>query len=126
MNKVEFVFLEINGKSEILDFVNKLPKKDKLKVYDVIEAISEMGIPIASKQKWIPIASKQKWVKKLDSDIYENRFQVGNNIQRCLYFHKQGNIYVITHGFTKKTQKTPQREIRHARLLMNRSRLQNE
>lgn len=117
MNKVEFVFLTIKGKSEILDFVRSLPKKDRAKLYDVVNSISKYGILIAAKQKWI---------KKLDPDIYEIRSKLGTNIQRCFYFHKQGNKYVITHGFTKKTDKTPMREIRHARSLMNRSRLEDE
>ncbi len=29
-------------------------------------------------------------------------------------FMKSNNKYIITHGFTKKTQKTPIREINHA------------
>jgi len=30
-------------------------------------------------------------------------------------FHVINNRYIITHGFTKKTQKTPKREIIHAK-----------
>ncbi|MGO4938261.1 type II toxin-antitoxin system RelE/ParE family toxin [Fundicoccus sp. Sow4_H7] len=41
-----------------------------------------------------------------------------NRTQRCLYFQKVDNIYLITHGFTKKTQKTPKKEIAHAQHLM--------
>ena len=39
---------------------------------------------------------------------------MGNNIQRALYFHWKGSRYIITHGFSKKTQKTPRKEILHA------------
>ena len=38
-----------------------------------------------------------------------------NSIQKALYFHVINNRYIITHGFTKKTQKTPKREIIHAK-----------
>ena len=32
-----------------------------------------------------------------------------------LYFHVKNNQYIITHGFTKKTQKTPIKEIERAK-----------
>ena len=54
-------------------------------------------------------------IKKLDTEIYEIRSKVSSNIQRALYFHVKNNQYIITHGFTKKTQKTPKREIIHAK-----------
>lgn len=53
MRKVKFVFLELDGKSEILNFINGLPSKDKAKLYDVIKSISEFGISIASRQEWV-------------------------------------------------------------------------
>lgn len=58
-----------------------------------------------------------EWVKKIDNEIFEIRSKVSSNIQRALYFHVVGNRYIITHGFTKKTQKTPASEIKHAKEL---------
>lgn len=55
--------------------------------------------------------------KKIDSDIFEIRSKVSSNIQRALYFHVSNNRYVITHGFTKKTQKTPKSEIQRAKTI---------
>lgn len=111
MNKVEFVFLELNGKNETIDFLNSLTSDDRKKLISIINKIREYGIPIAS---------RMKWTKKLDRNIFEIRSQFGSNIQRCLYFHDVNNTYIITHGFTKKTDKTPKREIRHANELMER------
>ena len=65
----------------------------------------------------ISVGIQHDWVKQLDSNLYEIRSRVSNNQQRGLYFHVEENHYVITHGFTKKTQKTPQREINHAKQL---------
>ena len=45
----------------------------------------------------------------------EIRLKCPNSIQRALYFHVINNRYIITHGFIKKTQKTPKREIIHAK-----------
>ncbi|WP_369333256.1 type II toxin-antitoxin system RelE/ParE family toxin [Haloferax sp. Atlit-19N] len=35
-----------------------------------------------------------------------------------MYFQKVDNEYIITHGFTKKSQKTPSREIEHAKRII--------
>lgn len=64
------------------------------------------------------MAIGQKWVKKLRGGIFELRSRQGSNIQRALCFHKLGTEYVITHGFTKKTEKTPASEIEKARRMM--------
>ncbi|MFW3589621.1 type II toxin-antitoxin system RelE/ParE family toxin, partial [Vagococcus fluvialis] len=37
--------------------------------------------------------------------------------QRAIYFHVDNGRYVITHGFTKKTEKTPITELKHAKEL---------
>ena len=63
------------------------------------------------------IAFQLELVKKLDYEIYEIRSKISSNIQRALYFHKDNNKYIITHGFTKKTQKTPIKEIQHAKMI---------
>lgn len=60
-------------------------------------------------------AQKMQWIKKLDNNLYELRSKVGSNIQRAIYFHVEKNDYIITHGFTKKTQKTPLNEINHGK-----------
>lgn len=105
----EFEFLIVNGQSEIVNFIESLDKRDREKLLITIDKIEEYGIEVAK---------KMKWVKKLDKEIFEIRSSFGNNIQRCLYFQKVDNIYLITHGFTKKTQKTPKKEIEHAQYLM--------
>lgn len=60
-----------------------------------------------------------RWSKGLGNDdlaiLYEIRSKVSSNIQQALYFHVVEENYLITNGFTKKTQKTPQREIEHAK-----------
>ncbi len=106
--KVEFEFLELDNKNEVIDFIDSLPAKDKAKLLQVISKIETLGLETAK---------RMQWTKKLDNEIYEIRSKVGSNIQRCLYFQKIGNKYIITHGFTKKEQKTPKKEIKHAKNL---------
>ncbi len=50
------------------------------------------------------------------SGLYEIRVQVGSNIYRIFCFFDHNNIVVVGHGFQKKTQKTPQKEIDKAEI----------
>ena len=52
------------------------------------------------------VAQRMEWIKKVDNDIFKIHSKVSSNIQRALYFHVTDERYIITHGFTKKTQKT--------------------
>jgi len=42
------------------------------------------------------------------------RIQLGNNIYRILGFFDGGNMIVLNHAFTKKTQRIPKKEIKIA------------
>jgi phage-related protein len=97
-----------DGTSEFVDFVSSLPVKDRAKFYAVITKVEEYGLEMAK---------KMKWVKKLREGIFELRSKQGNDIQRALYFHEVENRYLITHGFTKKTDKVPDSEIEHSKRL---------
>lgn len=52
----------------------------------------------------------------LTDGIFELRVKQGSNIERILYFFYIGNKAILTNGFTKKQQKTPQKEIELARI----------
>lgn len=87
---------------EFEEYLDSLSDKDAAKLLAVINNIEEKGLAIAERQKWI---------KKLTSNLYEIRSKRSSNIHRAIYFHWENNKYIITHGFTKKTQNTPKREI---------------
>ncbi len=69
-----------------------------------IQALQDMGVSLR-----MPLS------ESLDDGIFELRAKVGTNISRVLYFFVIGNQAVLTHGFIKKTQKTPAREIERAK-----------
>lgn len=57
--------------------------------------------------------------KKLNDDIWEFRTRYQGMTYRLLAFwdNDTGNLVVATHGFIKKTQKTPESEIARAEAL---------
>ena len=50
--------------------------------------------------------------------IYEIRIEIKGNIYRVFCCMDGGAVVVLFHGFQKKTQKTPQREIKRAEAIM--------
>ena len=55
-----------------------------------------------------------KFVKFLRDELYEIRAEYNSNIFRVFFIFDDGNIVVLFHGFQKKTQKTPDKEIQKA------------
>jgi phage-related protein len=53
-------------------------------------------------------------VKHIDGKLWELRRASSGNIYRVLYFFHTGRQIVFLHGFQKKSQKTPRREIETA------------
>jgi len=109
MNKISFeTYKRPNGHDEFLEWLETLSKKDSAKLLCTIEETERNGMLVAQ---------RLKWVKKLDTNLYELRSKVGSNILRAIYFHVIHGRYVITHGFTKKIEKTPINELNHAKEL---------
>ena len=106
VNTLHFdAYTKEDGTTPFLDFLVTLPAKDRAKLLATIKKIEEHGLTEAA---------RQQWVKHLEGAIWEIRSQFANNIQRACYFHAERDHYIITHGFTKKTQKTPRSEIQKA------------
>ncbi|MDH6364503.1 phage-related protein [Enterococcus sp. PF1-24] len=95
-----------NGHDEFLEWIETLPQKDSAKLLRMISETEKNGMLMAQ---------RLQWVKKVDVNLYELRSKVGSNIQRAMYFHVIDGRYIITHGFTKKSQKTPVKELEHAK-----------
>lgn len=103
MKKIEFEYYDW---AEFVDFLDRLPRKDAEKLTSLIVKIEQYELTVAR---------RQEWVKKLDKNLFEIRSKCASNIQRALYFHLIDQRYVITNTFTKKTQKTPNKEIQIAK-----------
>lgn len=83
------------------EFYQKLPAKVQEKIEYVFDLVRyEERVPV-------------KFLKHMESTdgLYEMRVQVGNNIYRIFCFFDAERIVVVLHGFQKKSQKTPKKEI---------------
>jgi phage-related protein len=99
------IYETATGTNHIELFINDMGKnKSKLKarVIRAIEILEEFGSNTGE-----PVS------KYLENGILELRAGVGKDAARILYFFHDGKA-VSSHGFYKKTQKTPRNEIEKA------------
>lgn len=104
MGKIVTFYKTIDGKCPIEDFLNSLPAKAAQKVTWVLNLLEDLDIVPSS------------YFKKLTGSegIWECRVQFGSNIYRIFCFFDDRSVVVLTHGFMKKSQKTPRSEIEKA------------
>ena len=101
--KAEF-FTQQNGSKPAKDFLLSQDVKMRAKLFGLIDILEENGNQL-----------REPYSKPLEDGIFELRAKLGSDITRILnYFFYEGRI-ILTHGFTKKTQKTPRNEIERAK-----------
>lgn len=94
-------------KNYFVKFYNSLEKKVQLKINWTIDLIETL--------ERIP---KKYFLKVAGTDgLYEIRIEYKSNIYRVFSFFDEGKLVIIINGFTKKSQKTPKKEIEKARRL---------
>jgi len=82
-------------------FLDSLGSKQAQKVLWVLRAVRDLPrVPL-------------QYFKKLEgtADLWEVRAEFGGDAFRLLGFWESGRLIILTNGFSKKTQKTPEREI---------------
>ncbi len=103
MPEVNFYQTE-SGSYPVIEFLDKLSGKQAQKITWVLDLFEEMAV--VPKQYF-------KNLKNSD-DIWEIRIIFSGNIFRLLGFFETNNNFILTNGFIKKSQKTPQSEIKLA------------
>ena len=87
----------------VKEFIDSLPRNNLAKVFNSFELLSEFGIRLGSPH-----------VKKVVSTpLWELRI-LGKASLRFFYIAIIGKTFLLLHGFAKKTQKTPNKEIKTA------------
>lgn len=100
MFKVEF-FALTDGSMPALETIRSITDlKLKAKVFRSLRLLETFGNQLGEPD-----------TKHLRNGIYELRTKQGSNIFRNLFFYHRGKVIVVTNGFIKKTQKTPEAEI---------------
>ena len=95
------VFLDERVEAEMLD----QPADIRARFDHVKQLIAEHG----------PMLLPAKYVKHIDGQLWELRLKGRDGIARAFYVTATGQRLVIVRVFTKKTQKTPPREIKLAK-----------
>lgn len=97
--EVEF-YETATGRKVIEEFLDSLPAKDLAKVFRDIDVLAEYAPDL-----------HEPYTKHIEGQLWEFRSKFSSNIHRIFYFIWDGKKLVLLHGFTKKTQKTPKKEI---------------
>jgi phage-related protein len=100
---VEF-YADADGDSPVLDWYESLDEKTKAKLIWIFQLLESNGIELG-----------MPYIKPLGDKLYEIRADVNRNAFRVVYFLHTGRRFILLHGFQKKTQKTPTKELARAR-----------
>ena len=100
---VEFYETE-DGRTPTQEFLDSLEPKMSAKMVGLMEILEEKGYSL-----------REPYTGPLEDGIFELRAVQGSNISRALFFFYIEGRIIITHGFIKKTQKTPRAQIELAR-----------
>lgn len=106
MHKNEFVLNVVfyrteTGKEPVREWLKELPRDDKRQIGEDIKT-AQLGWPLG-----MPL------IRKVDNDLWEVRTRLESGIAR-VFFTVDGEHMILLHGFIKKSQKTPQNELKTA------------
>ena len=105
MPEIEVIFYEkSDGTVPVKEFLASLDAKMRAKLARIIDRLKARGYEL-----------REPYSKPLGDGVFELRSQVAKDSACVLYFFVVNGRAVLTHGFIKKTQKTPQEEIDNAK-----------
>lgn len=100
--KIDY-YLTPSGRAPAEEFIDKLNEKPKARVFNTLELLAEFGTNLG-----LPHAKKVT-----GTPLWELRI-LGERSLRFFYVAKVGRAFLLLHGFTKRTQKIPRKEIKIA------------
>lgn len=96
-------YRDLQGREQVADFLESLPYEARAKVFRTIDLLGRYGVLL-----------KEPYTKQIRGKIRELRIRDNKGAIRVLYFTYTGRRFIFLHGFIKKTDKTPEREIEMA------------
>ena len=103
-----YLYSDAEGNVPVEDFLVSLPEKDRARIAWTINLLEEYGLQLGS-----------PYVKHLRGKLWELRIRAGRSAYRIIYFAYVSQRFIVLHGFLKKTQKTPRRELEIAERRMS-------
>ena len=98
------LYTTLQGEKPVNEFIHSLELKAKTKVYNALELLKSFGVSVGSPH-----------IKKLTgTELWELRI-LGSDSIRILYIAITGKNFLLLHGFKKKKDKTPPKEIKNCR-----------
>jgi len=97
-----------NLEEPVRNFIVNLPTKERAKVAQEIENIRSEGI-------YLGLPFVKKIAGKEYKGLWELRVRFGSDYIRIIYFLNTKKTFVLLHGFKKKTNRTPKRELETAK-----------
>lgn len=92
---------ESDKSCNITGFIESLPREGQIKALKFIELLAEKGPQL-----------RRPYSDLLYEGIHELRFRLGKNYVRMLYFFVYGSFIILTFGFNKKTDRTPDKLVK--------------
>jgi phage-related protein len=89
------------GNEPVRDWLKELTRDDKRQIGEDIKT-AQLGWPLG-----MPL------IRKIDKDLWEVRTRLADGIAR-VFFTVNRNHMILLHGFIKKSQRTPQNELKTA------------
>ena len=90
-----------SGNPVVYDWFLEQETKVKARFAQIFDLLQEKGTSVG-----------MPYVRPIvNTKLYEIRVEQSTNIYRIFYFAYTGRRFVLLHGFQKKTQKTPKKEI---------------
>jgi phage-related protein len=93
-------YVEASGAEPVREFLTSLDRRAQARFDWSIEQLRSRNT-----------RAREPLVRQLEGKIWELRRESDTNIYRLLYSYLPGKRILFLHGFQKKTQKTPRREI---------------
>ncbi len=103
MWEIEY-YAATNGQIPVKEFVEALNVKERAKVARTIDLLEEFGINLG-----------MPYAEHVEGELWELRARLSHNRYRIIYFLNTGDVFVMLHGFVKKTQRISKNEIEIAK-----------
>jgi len=107
--KIEYYETAAAGSVPVAEFVDNLAPQAQAKFIRSFELVEQYGLLL-----------REPWVKNIKGvpKLRELRFSSFGEIYRVFFFPVPGRKLILLHGFKKKSQETPKRELQTAETRM--------